>query len=234
MESHHFSEDMYKRIIDEASSEEDNFCISLACKPFRNAIKGVLSAKGKALVTSARGVVSSVERMSWVLRLPQNHQPAWLVHSVPVPPSTRFKRYTMTHQFSYCPTETQAADRIALYGPLDVLQHAVDKLRYRWGETTMKAATRGGNIKSLKWLGHMARALPSTVPSESDCEDSQVWIPDDCVDIAAEAGHLDIVEYLLYEGKDWVEYAFIGACKGGHLEILQFAVDDMEEEELSV
>jgi len=105
--------------------------------------------------------------------------------------------------------ETWFCFQVAKTNKLELLKWAREEKKCEWGEETITAATRQGNLEMVKYC--VANECPIDVYA--------------CA-CAAFHGHLEVLKYLREEAKapwDW-ETAFF-AAKNGHLHILEYLVE---------
>jgi len=177
----------------------DAFCVQLTCKPLHALIKERFAFTG-GVKTENAGVVSSVARFEWIVGLPEaGDQPAWI---------GRLEKERVFEYGCHPRWQTEAAEKIARCGGLEVLKH-VRQQGCDWNASTCEAAAYGGHLECLKWA------------RENGCP----WGEDTC-DAAAYGGHLECLQWMRVNGCEWTEETCTIAAQYGQLQVLQWARAD--------
>ena len=105
--------------------------------------------------------------------------------------------------------ETYFCWKVAETNKLELLKWAREEKKCEWGEGTITAAARQGNLEMVKY-----------------CVANECPIDEDASANAAARGHLECLKYLLEEAKaPWNSYTAAWAAESGHLHILEYLVE---------
>ena len=105
--------------------------------------------------------------------------------------------------------ESYFCQKVAETNKLELLKWAREEKKCEWGEGTITAAARQGNLEMVKY-----------------CVANECPIDEDACAFAAFNGHLEVLKYLREEVKapwDWETAAF--AALNGHLHVLEYLVE---------
>ena len=105
--------------------------------------------------------------------------------------------------------ETSFCTKVAETNKLELLKWAREEKKCEWGEGTITAAARQGNLEMVKY-----------------CVANECHIESEACAFAALKGHLEVLKYLREEAEaPWDWYTATWAAQNGHLHILEYLVE---------